>query len=295
MLVVGDRWVDVETASGGELGSDPLDLLGSPSQLADLSRACSGAPDDRVGGSVDDAVLGAPVPRPPQVFGVGLNYRNHAEEGGMAIPDVPLVFTKFASCISAPDADIELRSDFCDYEGELVVVVGPGGRDIAVEAGWDHVAGLCVGQDVSDRAVQMAATPPQFSLGKSFATFGPIGPCVVSIDELADPAELRIITAVNGDVRQDDTTADLIFDVPTLVSYLSHIVTLLPGDLIFTGTPGGVGAPQGRFLADGDVVTTTIEGLGTITNRCRRAADHPSASTVPAGWRAAWKRSTDDE
>ena len=291
-LVVGDRAVDLEEASGGRLGPDANDALSDPSLLSSVAAEFR---DSNAGRPLADVVLGPPVPRPAQVFGVGLNYRNHAAEGGMDIPDVPLVFTKFRSCIAAPDADIELRSDFCDYEGELVVVIGSGGRDLAVGDAWAHVAGLCVGQDVSDRAVQMAASPPQFSLGKSFDTFGPIGPMVVSPDEVHDPSSLHITTHVNGQLRQDGNTADLIFDIPTLVSYLSHITTLLPGDLVFSGTPGGVGVAQGLFLADGDVITTTIDGVGTITNRCRRLPDHPNADTIPAGWRPAWKASTTDD
>lgn len=291
-LVVGDHYLDVATASNGRIGSDPADALAAPHAVARLATA---VPPDMMTGRLADVVLGPPVPRPGQVFGVGLNYRNHAAEGGMEVPEVPLVFTKFRSCIAAPDADIELRSDFCDFEGELVVAIGISGRDIAADDAWAHVGGLCVGQDVSDRAVQMAATPPQFSLGKSFDTFGPIGPVLVSPDELDDPSALRITTQVNGDVRQDGTTADLIFDIATLMSYLSHITTLHPGDLIFTGTPGGVGVAQGLFLAEGDVVTTTIDGIGTITNNCRRVADHPNATTTPAGWRTAWKASTHDD
>ena len=183
-LVIGDRYIDVESATDGRLGSDAIALLSAPSELSAFNDVLTAAsPSNALG----DATLGPPVPNPSQVFGVGLNYRNHAAEGGMDVPDVPLIFTKFRSSIAAPNADIELRSDFCDYEGELVVVIGPGGRDIAASDAWDHVAGLCVGQDVSDRAVQMAATPPQFSLGKSFDTFGPIGPVVVSPDELDDP------------------------------------------------------------------------------------------------------------
>jgi len=289
VLVVGDRYIDVESATDGRLASDPIELLAAPSELSSFNDVLTAA---SASNALGEATLGPPVPNPAQVFGVGLNYRNHAAEGGMDVPDVPLIFTKFRSSIAAPNTDIELRSDFCDYEGELVVVIGPGGRDIAAADAWDHVAGLCVGQDVSDRAVQMAATPPQFSLGKSFDTFGPIGPVVVSPDGVDDPNKLHITTHVNGELRQDGTTADLLFDIPTLVSYLSHITTLQPGDLVFTGTPGGVGVAQGLFLADGDVVTTTIDGIGTIANCCRRLPDHPHATTIPAGWRSAWKTST---
>lgn len=295
VLAIGDRVVDVQTASSGRLEADVRQLLAEPAELASLAERIDGDPDAFESVALDEVVLGPPVSDPSQVFAVGLNYRRHAEEGGMAIPEVPLVFTKFASAITGHVADVELRSDVCDYEGELVVVIGAGGRDIPVDQAWSRVAGLCAGQDISDRAVQMAASPPQFSLGKSFDTFGPIGPLIVSPDEFDDPTALRITTAVNGDVRQDDTTADLIFDVATLVSYLSHIATLRPGDLIFTGTPGGVGAPSGSFLRHGDVITTTIEGIGTMNNTCVRVDDHPEADTVPAGWRAAWKASIDDD
>lgn len=295
VLVRGDRYVDVEVASGRQLGADGRRLLAETEALAALDGQLAKDPDSFEWTAVAGAMFGPPVANPSQVFAVGLNYRKHAEEGGMAIPEVPLVFTKFASAITGPHADVELRSDVCDYEGELVVVIGAGGRDIPADQAWSRVAGLCVGQDISDRAVQMAASPPQFSLGKSFDTFGPTGPLIVSPENFGDPSALRITTEVNGDVRQDDTTADLIFDVPTLVSYLSHIATLRPGDLIFTGTPGGVGAPTGSFLRDGDVITTTIEGIGTMSNRCVRIADHPDASTIPASWRAAWKASIDDD
>jgi 2-keto-4-pentenoate hydratase/2-oxohepta-3-ene-1,7-dioic acid hydratase in catechol pathway len=156
-----------------------------------------------------------------------------------------------------------------EYEAELVVVIGPGGRQIRHEDAWGHVGGLTVGQDISDRALQFAAEPAHFDLGKSRDTYGPIGPVVVSTDSFADPGDLLIICDVNGERRQEDRTSDLIFDIPTLISYLSNILSLSPGDLIFTGTPEGVGAASLRFLGEGDVITTTIEGIGTLTNRCR--------------------------
>ena len=131
-----------------------------------------------------------------------------------------------------------------------------------------------IGQDISDRVMQFAAKPPHFDLGKSFDTFGPTGPVLVSLDEIADRNNLRIVTAVNGETRQDATTAKMIFDVPTLISYLSRITTLVTGDVIFTGTPDGIGAAQGKFLADGDVITTTIDGLGAMTNRCVRVGNY---------------------
>lgn len=270
VLVVGDGYHDLETLSGGELSADPMAALAAPDRLNALAgEIADRSPDGQVAG----AVFGAPVPRPQKSFGVGLNYRAHAAEANMEPPEAPLIFTKFPSCLVGPTAEVELRSGGCDYEGELVVVIGPGGKDIAPEDAWDHVVGVTVGQDISDRPAQFAAKPPHFDLGKSFDTFGPTGPFVVSTDLIADPTALRIVTEINGEVRQDDITANMIFDVPTLVSYLSRITTLTTGDLIFTGTPEGIGASQGVFLADGDLITTTIEGVGQMTNRCVRVSD----------------------
>lgn len=269
-LVTEGHWYDLESLSSGEHGSDPMAALLVPGRLAELTREVRQHTPD---GVVDFSRLEPPVPRPRNVYAIGLNYQAHADEGGMDVPANPLVFTKFPSCLVGPNADIEMRSDTVDYEGEVVVVIGPGGKDIAPEKAWDHIVGLMVGQDVSDRAVQFAAKPPHFDLGKSFDTFGPIGPVMVSPDTVGRGA-LRIVTEVNGEVRQDGTTDHMIFDIATLVSYLSRVTTLRTGDLIFTGTPEGVGATQGKFLADGDVVTTTIEGIGSLTNRCVRGTNH---------------------
>jgi len=282
-LVVGDHYYDLEKASGGALGSDPMAAIAAADQLSEIA---AGLSEQTPTGKLADANLEAPSPRPPNSFGIGLNYRNHAEEGNMPIPEAPLVFAKFPSCIAGPNADIQLRSDYVDYEGELVVVIGKAAKDVAVEDAWDHVAGLCVGQDVSDRPAQFTSAPPQFNMGKSFDTYGPIGPVLTSPDLLADPGAMQLTCSVNGEERQSDTTGDLIFDVPQLVSYLSGILTLRPGDVIFTGTPGGVGVFQNKLLRDGDVVTTTIDGLGTITNRCVRASDHARADFLPPQMKA---------
>ena len=267
-LVVDGHCHDLETVSGGELGPDPMVALAAPDRLAALTIDLDGP-----GTALAAARLGPPVPCPRNVFAIGLNYQAHADEGSMEVPDNPLVFTKFPSCLVGPTADVEMRSDAVDYEGELVVVIGQGGKDIEPADAWGHVVGLMVGQDISDRAVQFAAEPAHFDLGKSFDTFGPIGPVLVSTDELPERDALPITCSINGEVRQDGNTADLIFDVPTLISFLSSITTLVTGDIIFTGTPEGVGAAQGKFLADGDVITTTIDGIGTMTNRVVRISD----------------------
>lgn len=277
-LVDGNRYHDLESLSGGALGSDPMAALEALDQLAELSVNLK---NFRSTGTLDSVRLGPPVPRPPNGFAVGLNYRNHALESAMELPRVPLVFTKYSSCIVGPTDDVVMRSDYVDFEAELVVVIGPGGKDIPLENAWSHVAGLCVGQDISDRPAQFGAAPPQFNLGKSFDTFGPIGPVLVSPDSLETPGSLAIECTVNDEVRQSDNTGDLIFDVPTLVSYLSEYCTLQTGDVIFTGTPGGVGVVEGRFLKDGDVICTTIEGLGTLVNRCVRGSSHSNADHVP--------------
>ena len=270
-LVAGDHWYDLESLSNGDFGPDPMAALSASEQLSALAADLN---DCEPSGTLAGAVLGPPVPRPQKSFAIGLNYQAHADEGDMEVPKNPLVFTKFPSCLVGPTADIEMRSDAVDYEGELVVVIGAGGKDIAPADAWDHVVGLMVGQDISDRAVQFAAKPPHFDLGKSFDTFGPVGPVMVTPDSVADRDRMRIVTEVNGEVRQDGTTDQLIFDIPFLVSYLSRITTLATGDLIFTGTPEGIGAVQGKFLADDDVVTTRIDGIGTLTNRCVRVGDH---------------------
>jgi 2-keto-4-pentenoate hydratase/2-oxohepta-3-ene-1,7-dioic acid hydratase in catechol pathway len=265
-LVDDSSYYDLATVTVGELGPDPVQAIASGAVLHELADRLTALEPT---GALADVTLGPPVPRPRDSFAIGLNYRSHVAEADMEVPEVPLVFTKFPSCIVGPTADIELRSATADYEAELVVVIGTAGRDIDAGQAWDHVAGLTVGQDISDRALQFAAEPPHFDLGKSRDTYGPIGPWLVSPDLLDDPNALAITCDVNGDRRQDATTAQLIFDVPALIAYISSIVTLAPGDLIFTGTPDGVGATQGLFLQPGDVVTTTIEGLGTMVNRCR--------------------------
>ncbi|MYH88932.1 MAG: fumarylacetoacetate hydrolase family protein [Acidimicrobiaceae bacterium] len=270
-LVDGVHYYDVETTSAGGVPSDPMEALTYADELSELQATLD---TSEPSGRLADVTLDAPVPRPRNCFGIGLNYAAHAAESGMELPTSPVVFTKFPSCIVGPTADVEMRSDGVDYEVELVVVIGLGGKDIAKKDVWDRIVGLTIGQDISDRPVQFSASPPQFNLGKSFDTFGPIGPYLVSPDLVADPSNLRLSTKINDEVRQDGTTSQLIFDIPALVSYISHITTLTTGDLIFTGTPDGVGVSQGKLLQHGDVITSVIQDLGTMTNRCVRVSDY---------------------
>ena len=270
-LVLGDHYHDLQTASGGELGPDPMAALRSPEQLHALADALdAGAPT----GALADVTLDAPVPRPRNSYGIGLNYQAHADESSMEVPKAPLVFTKFPSCIVGPTADVHMRSDAVDYEAEIVAVIGTGGKDIAEADAWNHVAGLTAGQDISDRKAQFASKPPHFDLGKSFDTFGPMGPVLVSLDQFDDLDAVRVTGAVNGEERQNATMASMIFSIPALIAYLSRITSLETGDVIFTGTPEGIGITQGKPLRDGDVITTTVDGVGTMENRCVRVADH---------------------
>lgn len=260
---------DLERCTGGAFSPDPMAAIARYRELHDVAASLSGDPD----ATVESARLRPPVPRPQKALGIGLNYRAHAEESGMDIPKTPLVFSKFPSCITGPSDEITIYGPTTDWEAELVVCMGTRARDIPAEEAWEHIAGLTCGQDVSERTTQFLTRPPHFDLGKSYDSFGPIGPCLVSLDQFKDPTDLAISCQVNGEPKQDARTSDLIFGIPHLVSYISGISTLEPGDLIFTGTPSGVGVMAGTFLGPGDVVTTTIEGIGTMTNPCvaRRA------------------------
>ena len=277
-LISGDNYYDLESISNGKVSSDPTQALNSIDSMSDLY---SKLDEFEPSGSTNDITLGSPVNNSNNCFAVGLNYKKHAEESNMDLPQYPMIFAKYTTCIVGPFHEIELRSDMVDYEAELVAVIGKPGKDIPLENAWDHVAGLTAGQDISDRAVQFHSTPPHFNLGKSFDTFGPIGPILVSPDQFADKNSLKLECYVNDELRQDENTNDLIFDIPYIISYLSEFLTLKTGDLIFTGTPAGVGAAQGKLLKDGDVIRTTIEGIGTIENKCVRISDHSNTSHIP--------------
>ena len=262
-LVLGDEIADIATASDGRFGADPMALYDQWDELRELAETVT-----RPTGPLVEATLGNPVPRPRQVFAIGINYRGHAEESGMALPEVPIVFTKFPTSLAGPFHDIELGSDTTDWEVELVAVIGRTADRVSETDAWEHVAGLTVGQDISDRHLQFAAGS-QFSLGKSRRGYGPIGPWVVTPDELDNPDDLALGCSVDGEKLQDGRTSDLVFSVPRLVAELSAVLPLLPGDVIFTGTPGGVGIARKppRFLQAGDTLETWVEGIGTIRNR----------------------------
>jgi len=221
----------------------------------------------------NESDLLAPSPAPRQVFAIGLNFQKHAEESGMGIPSIPATFTKFPSSLTGPFAPVPISSETVDWEVELVVVIGKTASKVAEVTAWDYVAGLMVGQDYSDRHVQFAAGS-QFSLGKSYYGFGPTGPWITTLDEIENPDNLRLGCSLNGVVVQDDYTSDMIFPVARLIAELSQVTPLLPGDLIFTGTPSGCGIFQQppRFLRDGDILESFVEGLGTIRNNAVKEA-----------------------
>ncbi|MDO9396455.1 MAG: fumarylacetoacetate hydrolase family protein [Herbiconiux sp.] len=273
-VLLGDiRALDIATASAGRFPADPQLVYDSWGELCEWGEDIDvdQRPDSV---DIDRTTLGPPVPRPGQILAVGLNYAEHAVESGLELPEHPLVFTKFASSLTGPDAVVRLSGARVDWEAELVVVIGTGGRDIPAAEAWDRIAGVTIGQDISDRDVQWWGASAQFSLGKSFQGYAPTGPAVVSVAEVGAAHSLddlrvgcRSIDASGQErVLQDGRTRDMIFTIPTIIEQLSAIVGLQPGDLIFTGTPAGVG--QGRtpeeFLTPGLTLVTEIDGLGSI-------------------------------
>ncbi len=216
------------------------------------------------------AKLLPPIPDPGKILCIGLNYRDHAIEGGKAIPDEPVLFGKFANTLIAHEAAICLPkvSQKVDYEAELVIVIGKSGRDLAAETAMQHVAGYTCGHDVSARDWQFRGEEKQWIIGKTFDTFAPTGPFVVTADEVPDPHALQVQLRLNGQTMQNSNTREFIFQVPQLLAFLSQVMTLEPGDLIFTGTPPGVGAARKPpvFLKPGDVTEVEIEKLGILRN-----------------------------
>jgi 2-keto-4-pentenoate hydratase/2-oxohepta-3-ene-1,7-dioic acid hydratase in catechol pathway len=225
-------------------------------------------PDAHPSHKLSDVRLLAPISNPPRIFAIGLNYRDHAAEAKMALPSAPVVFFKMPTAIIGPGDAIVLpkNSTEPDYEAELAFVIGKGGYRIPATAWREHVYGYTIINDVSARDVQRATS--QWSLAKSFPTYCPMGPAIVTADEIANPHQLAISLSIDGENLQNSNTRELIFKIPELIEYISSITPLLPGDIVSTGTPSGVGmgrTPQ-RWLQPGETVTVTIEGLGSLTN-----------------------------
>lgn len=272
-----DRHLDIHVASEGAFGPDPMDVFtrwaafkawASTITTREISNGFRAKPED----------VWAPAPMPRQIFAIGVNYRDHANEASIPYPDSLIVFTKFQSSLAGADTNVvipDLQDGELDYETELVVTIGQTASKVAEADALDYVAGYSVGQDLSERSVQLRPPVPQFSLAKSFPGFSPVGPAVVTLDEFDDPNALRISAVLEGPQTedhggswkvQDGTTASMIFPVAKIIADLSQIVTLFPGDLIFTGTPAGVGKAHGIAMQPGNVLTSTIDGIGSIRN-----------------------------
>lgn len=261
--------LDVYAASNGQFGPGPMAVLANWVAFQAWARSADGDWQP-----YEPRQLGAPVPAPRQVFAIAVNYRDHAAEAGIDLPENPLAFTKFPSCITGPFSPVLLSTERADWEVELVVVIGRECHLVAVADAWDMVAGLTVGQDISERRLQFRKPFPHFSVAKSLPTFGPIGPVLVTPDELTERDDLKITCHVNGELMQESRTSNLVFSVPQLIAELSGAVRLLPGDLIFTGTPSGVGSSRDprRYLQPGDVIESWVEGIGEMRNVCEPAS-----------------------
>ena len=269
-LVVDEGIIDVEKASNGRFSSRTDTLVGDLEELSAWFESAKPALSESISSAhvMRDPDLGPVISQPGQVFAIGLNYRTHALEMGLTLPTKPMVFTKFPSSVAGANATFPIVSPKTDWESELVVVFGKRGRHVTETDALRFVAGYCVGQDLSDRELQLLGSPAQFSLGKSYENFTPFGPWLTSADEVEDPNNLEISCEVNGERQQNSNTSDMVFSVAELISYLSSVVEVRPGDIMFTGSPHGVGQGQTppRFLTAGDVLETTIEGLGALRN-----------------------------
>jgi 2-keto-4-pentenoate hydratase/2-oxohepta-3-ene-1,7-dioic acid hydratase in catechol pathway len=266
LLTSDEAGIDIHTASGGRFGPDLPPLFNEWEAFTAWVQGLSGLTADV---ALDRSLLGSPSPAPRQIFAIGLNYSAHAKESGFEEPDqLPPVFTKFVSSLTGPDTQVVLpEGGNTDWEVELVAVVGKEASNVSAADAWEYVAGLSIGQDLSERVSQLRGPAPQFGLGKSFPGFAPVGPWLVSPGEFGNPDDLEIGCSLDGEEVQKGRTSELIFSVPALIQGLSQTVTLLPGDIIFTGTPSGVGVgrnPQ-RFIQPGETLVSRIEGIGEIT------------------------------
>ncbi|NHN54181.1 fumarylacetoacetate hydrolase family protein [Calidifontibacter sp. DB0510] len=264
LITTDGRALDVHKASDGRFGPELRAVYDNWSPFVGWAQQ---APLDEAV-PYDAAGLRAPSPEPRQILAIGLNYGKHAKESGFDSPTgLPPVFPKFLSSLSGPVTEVTLpNGGNTDWEVELVAVIGRTARQVSEADAWDYVAGLTVGQDISERVIQLSGPAPQFGLGKSYPGFAPTGPWLVTPDELPDRNDLHLTCSLDEEVVQDGRTADLLVPVARLIAELSKVVTLYPGDLLFTGTPDGVGLgrkPQ-RFIQPGEVLVSSIEGIGEL-------------------------------
>jgi 2,4-diketo-3-deoxy-L-fuconate hydrolase len=267
--------LDVAKASDGRFPADPQALYEQWDELIEWAAGQEGKADL----AVDEASLDAPTPFPRQVFAIGLNYGDHADESSFGRPEAPPVFTKFPTSVTGPYQPVTLPSENVDWEVELVAVIGRTAQFVAEDDAWSHVAGLTIGQDLSERVVQLVGPAPQFSLGKSFVGFAPVGPALVTLDEVPHYEDLALSCRLGDEVLQSGRTSQMLFKIPELIARLSAVCPLLPGDIIFTGTPAGVGVARDpkRFLPVDGVLTSEIEGLGEMRQTFVAGPTHPAA------------------
>ncbi len=280
VLVPDDGAIDVEKASDGRFPSDPQAVFDRWEEFTAWARTPAAREAERI--PLEEHRLGAPVPRPRQVFAVGLNYADHIEEAGFDTPAQPAVFTKYPTSLAGPYDTVELPSAMVDWEVELVAVVGVRAHRVRAEDAWRYVAGLTAGQDLSERRIQLQGPAPQFALGKSFPGFSPTGPVMVTPDEFADPDDLALGCAVGDETMQESRTGRMVFTVAQQIARLSAICPLLPGDLVFTGTPAGVGGARDprRFLAPGEELYSWIDGIGALRNRMVAGPGYPDGPSA---------------
>jgi 2-keto-4-pentenoate hydratase/2-oxohepta-3-ene-1,7-dioic acid hydratase in catechol pathway len=267
-VLEADHFIDIHATDEGMPTSLRAVLEGGPALLQGVAAVAKRPAAVRY--PVASVKLLPPIPDPPKILCIGLNYRDHAEETGAAIPRDPVVFSKFTTALIGPDEPIVLPavSKKVDYEAELVLVIGKKGRHIPREQARDYLAGCMIGHDVSARDWQLEKDGKQWLAGKTFDTFAPTGPWLVTLDEIGDPHELGIRLRLNGQTMQDSNTRQMIFRAEELIAYISQVVTLLPGDIIFTGTPPGVGIARRPpvWLKGGDVTEVEIDKLGVLRN-----------------------------
>jgi 2-keto-4-pentenoate hydratase/2-oxohepta-3-ene-1,7-dioic acid hydratase in catechol pathway len=276
VIVEANLCADIETASKTVFSHKVDDLYQDWPAFFQWARKAAPVADQ----PFELSELDAPVQRPHQVFGIGLNYLEHAAESGVNVPTSATVFTKFPTCLVGPTAAIELPSTQCDWEVELVAVIGRTADRVSEADAWNYVAGVTVGQDISERAVQLSGPVPQFSLGKSYRTFGPIGPWLVTPDELARRDDLELQCSVAGRVLQKGRTSQMVFSVSQLIAQISQVCPMLPGDLLFTGTPPGVGMarqPQ-EYLKPDTTLISEIEGIGKLLNPIVAGHGYPQSA-----------------
>lgn len=271
LLIEDEHGADVASASGGRFGPD---LPGIYQRWVEfVSWADAALVDLTADVTIDRTLLAAPSPRPAQIVAIGLNYADHAAETGFEVPStLPPVFTKFPSSITGPYGEIELpEGGSTDWEVEVVAVIGRQAHRIPPDEAWDYVAGVTIGQDLSERVSQMAGPAPQFGLAKSFPGFSPMGPWLVTPEELADRDDMALGCSINGETVQSGRTSKLIFSIPRSIAKIAEVITLMPGDLIFTGTPDGVGMGRQppRFLKHGETLRTWVEGIGEMVHTFR--------------------------